>query len=218
RSPRLALARNVTNSYSAVKFTMDESRYAYHMDEPVASPPRRVVSLAPGVTESLFELNLAGPLIAVTAQCVYPEEGTARLAKIGDATSPNIHEIVELGPDLVIANTDENRREDIEALQDAGLTVWVTSPKTVRDVFNMLWNLMHVFDEPSMVERVRSIEWVADWLERMSAARDTPCRVFAATAYDPLMTFNDDTYAGDSLRLCGGANGFADREGQHSEL
>src|SRR5690606_29870425 len=148
RSPRLALARNVTNSYSAVKFTMDESRYAYHMDEPVASPPRRVVSLAPGVTESLFELNLAGPLIAVTAQCVYPEEGTARLAKIGDATSPNIHEIVELGPDLVIANTDENRREDIEALQDAGLTVWVTSPKTVRDVFNMLWNLMHVFDEP----------------------------------------------------------------------
>ena len=58
-------------------------------------------------------------------------------------------------PDLVIVNQEENRREDAEALQAAGIPVWVTFPRTVREAFNLLWSIMDVFDEPRMVERVR---------------------------------------------------------------
>ena len=192
--------------------TMDDPHYASRIDAPVEFPPERVVSLVPSVTESLFDLALGGRLVAVTDYCVYPEEGVARLPKIGGTKNPDVARIIGLAPDLVIANREENRREDVEALQAAGIPVWVTFPQTVREAFNLLWNIMHVFDEPSMVERIRSVEWVADWLERMSAQRENPCRVFVPIWVEPLMTVNADTYMHDLLRVCGAANVFAERE------
>jgi ABC-type Fe3+-hydroxamate transport system substrate-binding protein len=115
-------------------------------------------------------------------------------------------------PELVIMNQEENRLEDAEALQAAGIAVWVTFPRTVREAFNLLWSIMDVFDKPDMVERVRVMEWTVDWLERME--HEPPCRVFAPIWYDPLMTFNADTFAHDLLHLCGGENVFAERERQ----
>lgn len=191
---------------------MDGPHYASQIDAPVDFPPRRVVSLVPSVTESLFDLALGDRLVAVTDYCVYPEEGVKRLPKLGGTKNPDVAQIIALAPDLVIANREENRREDVEALQAAGVPVWVTHPRTVREAFNLLWNIMHVFDAPSMVERIRSVEWVADWLERMSAQRETPCRVFVPIWYEPLMTVNGDTYIHDLLRVCGGTNVFAERE------
>ncbi len=186
--------------------------YYYEMEAPVTAPPRRVVSLVPSVTESLFDLNLGSRLVAVTDFCLYPAAGVARLPKIGGTKNPDVEGIIAFRPDLVIANSEENRPEDVEALRAAGIPVWVTFPRTVREAFNLLWTTMHVFDEPSMVERVRAMEWVCDWLERMSAAREIPCKVFAPIWLDPLMTFNADTYAHDLLRVCGATNVFAERE------
>jgi ABC-type Fe3+-hydroxamate transport system substrate-binding protein len=186
--------------------------YHYEMDAPVGDPPRRVVSLVPSVTESLFELGVGDRLIAVTDYCVHPAAEVAKLPRVGGTKNPDVARIIAMQPDLVIMNQEENRREDAEALQAANIPVWVTFPRTVRDAFNLLWTIMHVFDEPSMVERVRSIEWMVDWLEKME--HEPPCRVFAPIWYDPLMTFNADTYAHDLLRLCGGTNVFAERERQ----
>ncbi len=109
----------------------------------------------------------------------------------------------------MIANQEENSQADVLALQAAGIPVWVTFPKTVREAFNLLWNMMHVFDDASMVERIRSTEWLCDWLERMEQPE---CKVFAPIWFDPLMTFNADTFAHDLLRTCGGTNVFAERE------
>lgn len=186
--------------------------YRYHMDAPVETPPTRVVSLVPSITESLFDLNVGSRLVAVTDYCTRPPDEVARLPRIGGTKNPDVERIIALKPDLVIANQEENRLEDVEALQAAGVHVWVTFPCTVRESFNLLWNIMHVFDEASMVERVRAMEWTCDWLERMSEARETPCRVFAPIWLDPLMTFNADTYCHDLLRVCGGDNVFAERE------
>ncbi len=186
--------------------------YYYEMEAPVTAPPRRVISLVPSVTESLFDLNLGARLVAVTDFCIHPAAGVARLPKIGGTKNPDVERIIALHPDLVIANAEENRPQDVEGLRAAGIPVWVTFPRTVREAFNLLWTIMHVFDEPSMVERVRAMEWVCDWLERMSAARETPVKTFAPIWLDPLMTFNADTYAHDLLRVCGAANIFAERE------
>ncbi len=186
--------------------------YHYEMEAPVGEPPRRVVSLVPSVTESLFELGVGDRLIAVTDYCVHPEAEVATLPHVGGTKNPDIARIIALQPDLVILNQEENRREDAEALRAANIPVWVTFPRTVREAFNLLWTIMHVFDEPSMVERVRSIEWLVDWLEKIE--HEPPCRVFAPIWYDPLMTFNADTYAHDLLRVCGGENIFAERERQ----
>lgn len=191
---------------------MDERTYAYRMERPVSAPPQRVVSLVPSVTESLFDLNLGERLIAITDYCIYPADGVARLPRIGGTKNPDTHRIVELAPDLVIANQEENREEDAQALREAGIPVWVTFPKTVLEAINLLWNIMHVFDEPAMVPRVRLIEQTYDWVVRISETREQPCRVFVPIWFDPLMTFNADTYAHDLLRVCGGTNVFAERQ------
>lgn len=192
---------------------MESGTYAFQMDAPVAYPPRRVVSLVPSVTESLFDLGVGDRLVGVTDYCVRPEAQTSRLPRIGGTKNPDIDRILSLNPDLVIANQEENRREDVERLREAGAAVWVTFPRTVRDALNLLWAIMEVFDEAGMVERVRAIEWTCDWLERLAQQRENNAlRVFVPIWFDPLMTFNKDTYAHDLLRICGGTNVFADRE------
>lgn len=191
---------------------MDEHVYKYHSDFSLDQPPQRVVSLVPSMTESLFDLNVGSRVVAVTDYCIHPADKLARLPRIGGVKNPNREQIIALQPDLVIANQEENRREDIEALRAAGIPVWVTFPRTVREAFNVLWEIMHIFDEGSLVERVRSLEWVCDWLERLDESREKLCRVFVPIWLDPLMTFNADTFPHDLLRVCGGVNVFAERE------
>lgn len=186
--------------------------YEVGRESPVSEPPHRVVSLVPSVTETLFELGVGDRVVGITDYCTYPEESVASLPRVGGTKNPDIERIVAMKPDLVILNHEENRREDAEALQAAGIPIWVTFPRTVREAFNLMWSIMDVFDEPAMVERVRSLEWTCDWLERME--HEPPCRVFAPVWYEPLMTFNADTFSHDLLRICGGVNVFADRERQ----
>ncbi len=194
---------------------MDANTYTYEMEAPVTQPPRRVVSLVPSVTESLFDLNLGDRLIGVTDYCIYPVDKVAALPHIGGTKNPDVERIIALQPDLVIANREENQRETVARLQDAGIPVWVTFPRTVLEAINLLWNMMHVFDEPAMVPRVRLIEQTYDWVLRLAENRVQPCRVFAPIWLDPLMTFNAGTYCHDILRVSGGTNVFADRERQY---
>lgn len=192
---------------------MSDQTHIYRMDAPVSHPPRRVVSLVPSVTESLFDLSLGDRLVAVTDYCIHPASGVAGLPRIGGTKNPDVERIIALKPDLVMANREENRKEDVLALQAAGIPVWVTFPKTVSDAINLLWNIMHVFDEPVMVPRVRLIEQTMDWVLGVTRAHeDVVCRVFAPIWLDPLMTFNADTYIHDLLRVCGGTNVFAERD------
>ncbi|MAS34553.1 MAG: ABC transporter substrate-binding protein [Anaerolineaceae bacterium] len=190
--------------------------YSYQMEAPVIEPPQRVVSLVPSVTESLFDLGLGSRVVGITDYCIYPEAGVTGLPRIGGTKNPDTSRIIALKPDLVIANMEENRKADVEALAEAGIPVWVTFPKTVSDVLNLLWNIMHVFDETSMVPRVRLIEQTVDWIKSMNQSPDDQLvSVFVPIWFDPLMTFNADTYCHDLLRICGGHNVFADRQRQY---
>lgn len=180
---------------------------------PVAYPPRRVVSLVPSLTESMFDLNLGDRLVGVTDYCIYPADKVARLPRVGGTKNPDVQRIRELSPDLVLMNREENRRADAEALDAVGIPVWATHPRVVPDVFTLLWTLMESFGETSMVPRVRLIEQTYDVVAGASRAREhMPCRVFVPIWKDPLMTFNADTYAHDLLRVCGGQNVFEARE------
>jgi ABC-type Fe3+-hydroxamate transport system substrate-binding protein len=189
-----------------------EYTYTQQMNIPVTEPPQRVVSLVPSITESLFDLNLGARVIAVTDYCIHPADQVSRLLHVGGTKNPDVERIIALGPDLVIANQEENRREDVQALEAAGIPVWVTFPRTVADVFTMLWDIMNLFEETTMVSRIRLIEYTYDWVQGISKAReDDPCRVFVPIWRDPLMTFNADTYMHDLLRVCGGLNVFEER-------
>jgi ABC-type Fe3+-hydroxamate transport system substrate-binding protein len=185
--------------------------HRYQVQFPVPYVPRRVISLVPSMTESLFDLNLGGRLIAVTEYCTRPPEGVARLPKVGGTKNPDIARIVALRPDLVIMNREENRRADAEALQAAGIPIWATEPRTVREAIDLLWLIMDFFEEATMTHRVRAVEVAYETTRRYMTA-ELPVRAFVPIWRDPWMTFNRETFIHDMLYTCGAENVFADRE------
>ncbi len=193
---------------------MTEPADIYRLEKPVPYPPRRVVSLVPSVTESLFDLNLGGRLVGITDFCTRPAEGVRKLPRVGGTKNPDISRIVALRPDLVILNQEENRKADADALEAAGLHTWVTHPRTVREALNLLWMIMDVFEEASMSHRVRLIE-IAYETTLKYALDSTLVRTFAPIWRDPWMTFNRETYIHDILTTCAAENVFADRERQY---
>ena len=181
-----------------------------HLEIPIESPPERIVSLVPGMTESLFELNLGSRVVGRTEDCVLPMGKVERVTVVGSMTSVDVDLIQELAPDLIIMNQEQNLIEDVENLQATGIPIWLTYPKTIADVFNMLWNVMYVCEETSMVPRVRLMEQTYDWVSAVTETNeDQICRVFAAIDANHMKTFNSDTYMDHVLTTCGATNIFA---------
>lgn len=192
---------------------MTESTYTYSLESPVEEAPATVLSLVPSITESLFDLNLGNRLLGRTDYCIYPADKVGSVPSIGGTKNPDIERIIQLNPGLVFANFEENRQDDVEALRAAGIPVWVSFPKTLAETFNLLWNIMYLFDESLMVPRIRLIEQIYDRLLNMAEANeDNLPSVFAPIWYDPLMTFNKETYIHDLLFVCGAKNVFAERQ------
>jgi ABC-type Fe3+-hydroxamate transport system substrate-binding protein len=188
--------------------------YEFSWERPVNFVPQRVVSLVPSVTESLFDLNIGGRVIGVTDYCTRPAEAVTKLPRVGGTKNPDIEKIIALQPDLVIMNQEENRKPDADALMAAGIAVWVTHPNSVREAIALLWTMMDVFEEPSMVPRVRLIEITYEWTLG-AVANQEPKRAFVPIWRDPWMTFNKDTYIHDLLVTCGVYNVFAERLRQY---
>ncbi|MGE5221583.1 MAG: helical backbone metal receptor [Omnitrophica WOR_2 bacterium] len=181
-------------------------------------PPRRVVSLVPSMTESLFDLGFGDSVVGVTDYCIYPENAVKKLPKVGGPKNPRLDEILSLKPDLILANQEENNRQVVEALEAAGERVWVTFPKTVRQAVDVLWVLVGIYQDRQAAARLETLEMSLEWAES-AAASAQPVRYFCPIWKDTTsgnepwwMTFNHETYCHDLLRLAGGENVFASRE------
>lgn len=186
----------------------------------LASPPSRVVSLVPSITGSLFDLGLGGRVVGITDYCVYPPDKVAGLPRLGGTKNPAVERLLALQPDLVLANWEENRRDDVEAIQAAGVPVWVTLPRTTRDALNFLWGLIRLCDWPSAGPSLAALERSYE-IASLAAENAPPVRVFCPIWREPdaragpahwWMTANRDTYLHDVLRICGGLNVFAERD------
>jgi len=179
-----------------------------------SAPPQRVVSLVPSLTEALFVLGLGERVVGLTEWCVHPADAVARVQKVGGTKNPDLAAIESLRPDLVIANQEENRKRDVEKLERAGLRVWLTYPRTVREGAALLAELAELGVSAEARERVvapvlRAVEEAEGALASSLAAGAPPTRVFCPIWRDPWMAVGAPTYADDLIRLCGGTNVFA---------
>ena len=174
-----------------------------------ARPAKRIVSLVPSVTESLFCLGLGERIVGITDWCVHPSDRVSGLPRVGGTKNPLVRQILELEPDLVIANREENRKRTVVALRTAGVDVWVTFPQTVQDGVALLRELADLGATAEAVEAVvRPVEEAVRAAEEQHPARGLP--VFCPIWKNPWMAVGGDTYASSLLELCGGANVFAD--------
>lgn len=169
--------------------------------------PRRIVSLCPSITETLVAIGGLKRLVGATRYCTRPKGMLWGLPRVGGTKDPDVGRIVLLKPDLVFANEEENRREDVEALRAAGVEVDVSMPKTVAEVPGSIraWGarLEMQGEADALAGRIDA--------EIASFAEGPVLRPFLYAYWiwkDPWMTISDDTYVADLLRLAGGINVF----------
>jgi len=99
----------------------------------LGAPPERIVSLAPNITEILYDLGLGDRIVAVTSFCDYPREAAAK-PKIGGFSNPSLEAIVAMHPDMVVMTDDGNPQEIFERLQKIGITTHVFKARRLREL------------------------------------------------------------------------------------
>lgn len=106
----------------------------------LAAPPRRIVSLVPSVTETLFAIGAQDVLVGVTDFCDYPAEAR-RKPSVGGMLAPALETVVALRPDLVIATSAGNREETFGQLERLRIPVYVVNPTRLGDVYDLVGRL-----------------------------------------------------------------------------
>ncbi len=167
-------------------------------------PARDVVSLVPSFSELICELRLGARLVGVTRFCVEPAEIVTPIRKVGGTKNPDIDRIVKLNPDLVLANREENNEDDVSALRDAGLNVYVGDVRTAEQAKEEIDRVAGLMGGVSM-RLTDSIGEALEEQQHLSRLRPR-VRVAALIWRNPYMAASGDTYIGDLLRLCGGIN------------
>lgn len=164
-------------------------------------PPRRVVSLVPSLTETLFDLGAGADVAGITDFCIFPPD--LALPRVGGTKNPRVDEIRALAPDLVHMNLEENLRRHAEAIE-AFAPVFVSEPKSVNDVavlFAQLGEIHHRNAEArQLMDALNSIDLAG---ESFSFA----CPIWKS----PWMWCGGDTYVSDLVVRAGGRNVLADR-------
>lgn len=168
---------------------------------PLSRPPRRVVSLVPSLTEAIA-VSAPGLLAGATDYCTHPRD--LDVPRVGGSKYPSVERVLALAPDLVVANAEENRRQDVEALRAAGVAVWVTYPRTLDEAFGSLARLLAALDAPD-----------PPWLGAARAAwarpaPEPPRRAVVPVWRRPWVVLGGDTFAGDLLRRLGVHNVYDD--------
>jgi ABC-type Fe3+-hydroxamate transport system substrate-binding protein len=197
---------------------------------PTLSPPRRIISLVPSLTELLFDLGLDEEVVGITKFCVHPKHGFRTKRRVGGTKNINAGIIHELQPDLIVANKEENLREEVEKLA-LHYAVWVTDIQTLKDALEMIRVMGHIADREQKAESMaQTIEAEFRALEEEFAGKNIgrPSEKDAdqsvqtskpvspsATAYliwrDPYMVAGGDTFIHEMMKSCRLRNVFADR-------
>lgn len=176
--------------------------------------PRRVVSLVPSDTYTIAAIGCGDALVGRTDYCELPKDVVAKVPSVGGTKNPDVKAILDLAPDLVVANQEENTKGDLEKLAQAGVRVYIAFPKTVSRGIVHIARLARIFriERDAVVRDLVKRSYTALREAEEARAKVVPLRVFCPIWMDPLMTVHGDTFISDMLDLAGAQNVFADRE------
>jgi iron complex transport system substrate-binding protein len=170
-----------------------------------AEKPKRVISLAPGITESIYYINAENSLIGVTNYCDFPPEA-ANKTKIGGMIDPNTEIIANLNPDIIFITTEGNSQLTYRNLKDLGYRVFVFNPGTVKDIYKMMEKLNEIL----MPEKGSEI--VKRFSDSISVNQEKQITFAGFISVKPLITFNSGTFINDIFLRCGFINVYGDEK------
>lgn len=170
---------------------------------------RRIVSLAPHVTELLFAAGAGDRVVGAVEYSDYPDAAKA-IPRVGDSQQLDLERILNLKPDLIVAWQHGNSQRQVEALLKMGVPLFYSEPR----------RLSHIARSIEQIGRLAGTESAAMPAARAFSAREAELRtrystrravgVFWQIWDKPLMTINGAHLISDVIGLCGGQNVFAE--------
>ncbi|RLJ31715.1 substrate-binding family protein [Chryseobacterium sp. 7] len=167
----------------------------------------KIVSLVPSITEALFDLGLTeNEVVGRTKFCIHPQDKIKNVLVIGGTKNINIEKIKALQPDLILANKEENVKEQVEALMD-DYKVMVTNIDTIEDNYYLLKNLGKLLGKEDRAQ-LFNVK-IYDILNQ--AKLNIPVKAAYLIWNNPYMTIGSDTFIHRILSEIGFENIFKDK-------
>lgn len=177
---------------------------------PVPAVVRRVVSLVPSLTETVASLA-PGLLVGATAWCSHPAD--LAVSRVGGTKNPDLDKIIEIAPDLVLANEEENREPDLDTLRAAGLAIWVTR---IKDLPGALTSLRRMI---TVACGLPSPAWLTAAHAAWGHFPTAPAQAAVVPIWRrPWMVVGSDTFAGDLLARLGVSNIYASHQERYPRV
>jgi iron complex transport system substrate-binding protein len=176
-------------------------------DFDTAGTPQRIVSLTPGVTETLFALGVGARVVGVSEYCDHPPQ-VSSLPHVGSFLAPVVEAVLKLEPDLVITSPSPGNRNAVAAIERAGVRVAVVSEgsRSIEDIRSTMAQVSVLvgrkIEGRMLLDRVDS---ALESVERRVATKPRPT-VAVVVGYEPLVLAGPNSYLGDLVVLAGGRN------------
>ncbi len=198
QTSRLKTARQEVSAPPARHAVVDDA--GRRVEVPMVA--RRVVSLAPSVTETLYAVGAGSQIAGITDYSDVPKGSPAK-PSVGEPLDPSIEEIVSLRPDLVLVDGSINRWETVASLDRLNIPVYATDARTVEGMLETIRRIAGLVGAQRAGDRLASrLEARLDALRQRLAGRK-PKRVLFVVWQDPLITTGKNTFIADALRWAG---------------
>lgn len=180
-------------------------------------PAKRIISLVPSQTELLYDLGLDEEVVGITKFCVHPVHWFRNKERVGGTKNVNIEKVESLQADLILANKEENMKEQIEQLEKIA-PVWISDVTTFEDALQMIKNVSEITN--TMEKALTLITRITTNFSKLSHrvlhptsnTQHPTSNVQLRTAYliwhNPYMTIGGDTFISNMLSKCGLKNVF----------
>jgi iron complex transport system substrate-binding protein len=175
---------------------------------------KRIISLVPSVTETLFALELDEQIVAITTFCRFPEDKVIHKTKIGGTKNPDRQKILELKPDVIILNEEENRKEDADFFRGQGIPLRITFPSTVIEASQIVKELGKEFHATVQADAISN--QINEALENIQVPRCVATLIFIWKR--PYWTVNKSTYVHSICETVGLRNVFAELKDRYPRL
>lgn len=176
--------------------------------------PQRIVSVVPSQTELLYDLGLENSIVGITKFCIHPEKIYSTKTKVGGTKKLHIDQILLLNPDIIIANKEENDRQQIEQLQQH-FPVWISDIYNLDDSLNMMLELGKLFNKDLIAHKMSDeIKYSFSKLQCIKKRK----KVCYLIWNNPIMVAGRNTFINDMLNRCGFENCIEETDSRYPEL
>ena len=172
------------------------------------NPAKRIISLAPHATESLFAAGAGKKIVGAVSYSDYPEEAK-KIPRVGGYPTLDIEMIVSLKPDLIVAWTSGNSSRQIEKLIELGLTVFMSEPRYPKDIAKTIQRFGELAGTSGVADKAYNDFMMHYQSLKQRYSKKEKVKIFYQIWNKPLMTISDQHLISDVISLCGGENVFA---------